>query len=238
VGAGPDVVIIDPGPAIAEHLDAVAAAAAGRTRVILTTHTHPDHAPGAPGLRDRTGAPVVGFEARDDFQPDATLADGERVEGVGFGIVAVHTPGHAGNHLCYLLESERLLFSGDHVMSGSTVVISPPDGDMAAYLASLERCLALGLRAIAPGHGRLIDDPGAALRDYLDHRHEREAQVLDAVTPGPTTIDEIVARLYPALIEELVPRAGQSVWAHLIKLAAEGQVSGTSRDGAWQATRG
>jgi glyoxylase-like metal-dependent hydrolase (beta-lactamase superfamily II) len=237
VGAGADVVVIDPGPDEAAHLDAVAGAGGGRVRTILTTHTHPDHAPGAPGLRERTGAPLVGFEARDGFVPDATLVDGDRVEGDGFTIIAVHTPGHAGNHLCYLLAEEVLLFSGDHVMSGSTVVISPPDGDMSAYLASLERCLAMGLRAIAPGHGRLIDDPDAALRAYLDHRRDRERQILDAVTPGPVTIDEVVAALYPDLIDELIPRAGQSVWAHLIKLAGEGRAFGTGRTGAWQATR-
>ena len=238
VGNRAGVVVIDPGPDEGAHLDAVAgaAAAAGGTIAILTTHTHPDHAPGAPGLGERTGAPIVGFEARDEFVPDCTMADGDRVAGDGFAIVAVHTPGHAGNHLCYLLEEERLLFSGDHVMSGSTVVISPPDGDMAAYLASLERCLAMGLHAIAPGHGRLITDPSAALREYIDHRRERERQVLDAVTPGPAMIDDVVTALYPDLIEELVPRAGQSVWAHLIKLAREGRVSGTDRHEPWQAT--
>jgi glyoxylase-like metal-dependent hydrolase (beta-lactamase superfamily II) len=135
----------------------------------------------------------------------------------------VHTPGHASNHLCYLLEEERLLFSGDHIMQGSTVVIAPPDGDMAAYLDSLTRVRELRLRSIAPGHGHLIDDPTQVIDDYVAHRLEREQQVLDAVAAGDSTTAEIVARLYVDLVDELVPRAKQSVHAHLRKLAAEGR---------------
>jgi len=150
---------------------------------------------------------------------------------------AVHTPGHASNHLCYLLEQERLLFSGDHVMQGSTVVIAPPDGDMAAYLDSLSRIRTLRLRSIAPGHGHLIDDPDAVIDDYIAHRLEREQQVLDALGAGDSTIPAIVERLYVGLIDELVPRARQSVHAHLRKLAAEGRAVSDDvddPDGNWR----
>src|SRR5438067_12538565 len=134
------IAVIDPGPDDhEEHLDKVAEVGAGRIRWILVTHTHADHSPGAAGLKERTGATVLGFDERDDFKPDGTIDEGFCVEATEFRLRAVHTPGHASNHLCYLLEQERLLFSGDHIMEGSTVVISPPDGDMTAYLDALPR---------------------------------------------------------------------------------------------------
>ena len=142
----------------------------------------------------------------------------------------MHTPGHASNHLCYLLEEERLLFSGDHIMQGSTVVIAPPDGDMAAYLDSLARVRELRLRSIAPGHGYLIDDPNAVIDEYVSHRLEREQQVLDALEAGDHTTAEIVARLYVDLIDELVPRARQTVHAHLRKLATDGRTMANDVD--------
>src|SRR5947208_13118932 len=166
-----DIAVIDPGPDDhEEHLDKVAEVGAGRIRWILVTHTHPDHAPGAAGLKARTGAEVLGFDGRDDFEPDTSIGEGHRVGQPEFTLRAVHTPGHASNHLCYVLEDEALLFSGDHIMNGSTVVISPPDGDMAVYLASLAKVRQLAVTAIAPGHGALIDDPVAKIDEYVTHR--------------------------------------------------------------------
>ena len=229
-----EIAVIDPGPDDATHLDAVAGCGGDRIRWILLTHTHPDHAPGAAALRERTGAEICAFDDRDDVPVDRTLADGDFIEATEFRIRVIHTPGHASNHLCYFLEEERTIFSGDHIMNGSTVVIAPPDGDMAAYLDSLEKIRLKRLRAIAPGHGHLITEPYEKIDEYVNHRLEREAQVLDAVrSAGTTTIDAIVADLYPDLVEELVPRAKQSVHAHLIKLAADGEVRGDDPDGDW-----
>src|SRR5207253_10912721 len=138
-----------------------------RIRWLLVTHTHSDHSPGAAGLKERTGATVLGFDKRDGFAPDESIDEGFCLEATEFRLRALHTPGHASNHLCFLLDEERMLFSGDHIMQGSTVVIAPPDGDMAAYLASLERLRSLRLRSIAPGHGHLIDDPRAVIDEYI-----------------------------------------------------------------------
>ena len=230
-----EIAVIDPGPDTDEHLDTVAGCGGDRIRWILLTHTHADHAPGAAALRERTGAEICAFDERDDVTVDRLLADDEHVEATEFRLRAIHTPGHASNHLCYFLEEERTLFSGDHIMQGSTVVIAPPDGDMADYLASLEKVRIKRLRAIAPGHGHLITDPYAVIDEYIAHRLEREAQILGRVEEsGSTTIEAIVSALYPDLIEELVPRAEQSVHAHLRKLAAEGRVRGEDPDQPWE----
>lgn len=218
-----EVVVIDPGPDDEAHLDAVAAAGAGRIRRVAVTHTHPDHAPGAAGLAARTGALVAGFGARDGFLPDEVLGEGDVLGAGEHRMRALHTPGHASNHLCYLLEGAGVLFSGDHVMGGSTVVIAPPDGDMAAYLASLERLLVLAppLRAIAPGHGPLMEDPPAVLQGYLDHRRAREAAILAALRRrGSATVDDLVEDVYVDVPSALHPVARYSVWAHLRHLAA------------------
>jgi glyoxylase-like metal-dependent hydrolase (beta-lactamase superfamily II) len=221
-----EIVVIDPGPDEAEHLDAIAGCGGDRIRWIACTHTHIDHFPGVAGLRERTGAEVLAFDARDGLEIDRSLADGDPIEATEFVLRAVHTPGHASNHLCYLLEQERMLFSGDHIMQGSTVVIRPPDGDMAAYLEQLERLKAWRprLRSIAPGHGHLIEQPLAKIDEYLAHRRMREQQILDCVKTGTTTVKKIVGDLYPDLIEELVPMAHATVEAHLIKLRNDGKV--------------
>jgi len=230
---GGDLVALDPGPDAPEHLDRVAEIGGGRIRTIVVTHTHQDHSPGAPGLSERTGAPLVGFDARDGFTPDIAAADGHAIDVARTRLVALHTPGHASNHLCWLLEGARVLFSGDHVMDGSTVVIAPPDGDMAAYLAQLERLRALGLHAIAPGHGRMITDPDARLDAYLAHRRARERQVVSVLGRLRTaTVDEIVAVVYTDTPEALLPVARYSVWAHLRKLAGEGRAGSATPDEA------
>lgn len=230
-----EVAVIDPGPDDADHLDAIAAAGGGRIRWILCTHTHGDHSPGAAGLKERTGAEVLAFEDRDDLVCDRHLADGDAVEGTEFTLRAIHTPGHAANHLCFLLERDRLLFTGDHVMDGSTVVITPPDGDMAAYLDSLRRLRAWtpAIRTIAPAHGHLIADPAAKLDDYLTHRLAREAQVLEVlhgVGPAGADTATIVEQIYTEVPEFLWPVARYSVWAHLRKLGDEGAASADDPD--------
>lgn len=234
-----EVVVIDPGVDDRSHLDAIVGCGGDRIRWIACTHTHPDHSPGAAALKERTGAEVVAYESRDGLSVDTALRDGDRLEATEFRLTALHTPGHASNHLCYVLEGERLLFSGDHIMDGSTVVITPPDGDMAAYLRSLDRLRGIRLDVIAPGHGHLISSPAAVIDQYVSHRLGREQQVLDALRSGDSTIPAIVQRLYVGLVADLVPRARQTVHAHLRKLAAEGRVTAGDLDdleGAWALT--
>jgi glyoxylase-like metal-dependent hydrolase (beta-lactamase superfamily II) len=228
------LMVIDPGPDDPRHLDAVATAGAGRIRSILVTHTHPDHAPGAARLAAWTGAERVGFASRDGFTADRMVGDGWTPDPPGPRIRAVATPGHASNHLCYLLDREggeagptRVLFTGDHVMDGSTVVISPPDGDMGAYLASLRRVLALDppVDVIAPGHGELIVDPSRVVAGIVEHRLRRGEKVADALrSAGRATVDQLVPAVYDDVEWERYPVARRSLWAHLQLLAAEGRV--------------
>jgi glyoxylase-like metal-dependent hydrolase (beta-lactamase superfamily II) len=228
VGSG-QLAVVDPGPDDAGHLDAVAELGDGRIRWVVVTHTHPDHAPGAAGLAARTGAEVLGFSEREGFVPTRAVGDGFELAGAGFTLRAVHTPGHASNHLCWLLVEEAMLFSGDHVMQGSTVVIAPPDGDMARYLASLHRLLAMDppLDSIAPGHGSLLTDPAATVRGIVEHRLRREAVVAGALArAGRATVDELLPTVYADVDEALFPVARNSLWAHLRKLGQEGRVSG------------
>ncbi|MBW3668633.1 MAG: MBL fold metallo-hydrolase [Actinobacteria bacterium] len=227
-----DIAVIDPGPDDSEeHLDLVAEAGAGRIRWILVTHTHPDHSPGAAGLKARTGAQVLGFDERDGFVPDESIGDGWTLDATGFRLRALHTPGHASNHLCYRLEGERLLFSGDHIMSGSTVVIAPPDGDMSAYLAALERLKGIDLDGLAPGHGPYLDDPHAVIDYYLAHRRAREEAIAEALLhAGRARVPELVEAVYTDVPDVLHPIARWSVWAHLRKLAAEGRARSDDAD--------
>ena len=227
-----DVVVIDPGPDDhEEHLESVAAAGAGHIKFILVTHTHVDHSPGAKGLKERTGAAVLGLDERDGFVPDESIGDGFTLEAPGFNLRAIHTPGHASNHLCYRLAEEDLLFSGDHIMSGSTVVIAPPDGDMTAYLDALENLRQYRLSAIAPGHGPWIDDPWAKVDEYITHRHLREQAIVRALaTAGRAKVEDIVQAVYTDVPAELHPIARFSVWAHLRKLATEGAAKADDPD--------
>jgi glyoxylase-like metal-dependent hydrolase (beta-lactamase superfamily II) len=235
------VALIDPGPDDDAHLDALRRAGRDRIRWILVTHTHIDHSPLAVRLQAATGAELIGFgpapaqssvgptgiDPHDaTFQPERRMLDGERLDLGDLALEAVYTPGHASNHLCYELTGTGLLFSGDHVMSGSTVVIAPPDGDMAVYMESLEKVRRRPMRRIGPGHGDMLDDPAAVLDGYLRHRRERETQVLTAVRksgPDGITVEQLVAAIYVDVAAELHKVARYSVWAHLRKLAAEGR---------------
>jgi glyoxylase-like metal-dependent hydrolase (beta-lactamase superfamily II) len=229
-----EIAVIDPGPDRAEHLEAVAGCGGDRIRWIVCTHTHLDHSPAAAALKELTGAEVLAFGSRNGLKVDRRLADGDKIEATEFRLTAVHTPGHASNHLCYMLEEERMLFSGDHVMQGSTVVIRPPDGDMTAYLASLEKVKAMRIKSIAPGHGHLIDDPKPLLQWYIDHRLEREQRIVDALAArGSARIPALVEDVYTDVSPSLYGVARHSVHAHLLKLAAEGRVSGRTLTGMW-----
>jgi glyoxylase-like metal-dependent hydrolase (beta-lactamase superfamily II) len=230
-----EIVVIDPGPADDAHLDTIAACGGDRIRWIALTHTHEDHSPGAAGLIERTGAELIGFASTDELTMDMTFGDGDTLEGTEFRIDAVHTPGHASDHLCWLLPNERLLFSGDHLMEGSTVVIAPPDGHMATYLDSLRKVRELRLRAIAPGHGHLIREPRAYIDFYLDHRAQREQKVAETLARiGPATIPQLVAEAYDDVPTEKHWIAEKSMWAQLIKMVDEGAAVGDDPEGTWQ----
>ena len=238
--AGADVAVIDPGPPDEAHLAALLAAVEGqRVSHVLVTHTHRDHSPlarpfaravGAPVLAARPPARVVHAsgpldEDEDEaFAPDVILTGGETAAGDGWTIEAMATPGHASNHMAFVLREENALFSGDHVMGWSTTVVAPPDGDMTAYMASLDAVIARGFSTIWPTHGAPITDPGPFLTAYRAHRLEREAQVLEQLAAGPRRIREMVPTLYAAVDERLWPAAGLSVWAHLIALERAGRV--------------
>jgi glyoxylase-like metal-dependent hydrolase (beta-lactamase superfamily II)/8-oxo-dGTP pyrophosphatase MutT (NUDIX family) len=235
--------LLDPGPDDDAHVQALLAAAPGKVTRILVTHTHKDHSPAAAALHQATGAPTFGRVASHpewqdpDYRPRQVLADGDRLAlGDGVTLRVIHTPGHASNHLCYLLEEERLLFTGDHLMQGSTVVINPPDGDMAVYLASLRRLLDEDLEWLAPGHGFLIDAPHDAVRKLIAHRLAREAKVLAALPAAADNgSDEttLLAQVYADTPAPLHAVALRSLRAHLIKLAAEGRAS-EGQEGRWR----
>jgi glyoxylase-like metal-dependent hydrolase (beta-lactamase superfamily II) len=228
-----EIAVIDPGPDDDSHLDAIAAAGGDRIKWIVVTHTHSDHSPGAGPLRKRLKPDVLvlGYGARDGFDPDAEIGEGHTIDATEFTLQAIHTPGHASNHLCYLLEEEKLLFSGDHIMNGSTVVIAPPDGDMSAYLQSLQRLKAMDIDAIAPGHGALITDPVAKIDEYVTHRLAREEAVAAALAvAGPATVDQLVPLVYADVDKALYPIARFSLWAHLRKLKDDGRAAAIDPD--------
>lgn len=229
-GADNTWAVIDPGPDDPAHFDAVMAAAPGPVRWIFATHTHMDHSPGAVRLRAATGAPVIGLVTaatdRQDptFAPDHMPRHGDRIAlGPQTTLRVVHTPGHASNHLCYLLEEEKTLFTGDHVMQGSTVVINPPDGDMRAYLGSLRALLDEDIEWIAPGHGFLMGRPHDAIRLLIRHRQQREAKVMNALRAlAPTDLATLLASVYDDVPPGKHPIAQRSLLAHLRKLEADG----------------
>ena len=238
-GAANEWAVIDPGPLDADHVDSILAAAPGPIRWIFATHTHLDHSPATALLQARTGALVHGRIAAHpewqdaNFAPGMHLAGGERfVLGEDTTLRAIHTPGHASNHLCYLLEEEKTLFTGDHVMQQSTVVINPPDGDMGAYLASLRELLAEDFDWLAPGHGFLMAQPRRALQAIIDHRLRRERKVVDALRElGPAPADALLPRVYDDVPARMHAMAMRSLKAHLLKLRDEARAA--EQDGRW-----
>ncbi|MFO7591236.1 MAG: MBL fold metallo-hydrolase [Acidimicrobiia bacterium] len=240
-----EVAVIDPGPDDKAHVDAIVGASMReRVRWVLLTHTHPDHAPATARVVKATGAEVLGFAKRDKdgsgIVPDRTIADGDTIDGTEFALEVLHTPGHAPNHVCFRLEEERLLFTGDTVLDGTWSVVNPArGGDMAVYLASLERLRKLRLSRLAPGHGDVIEEPKARIDEYVAHRKQRERQVLRLVAKlGDVKVRDLVREIYgdQDLPTELVEAAGWQVHAHLVKLRADGKVEGTSARSVWRAT--
>jgi glyoxylase-like metal-dependent hydrolase (beta-lactamase superfamily II) len=250
VGEG-EVAVIDPGPDLSEHVDALLAGLAGeRITHILVTHTHRDHSPAAKAVKEATGAPTYGFgphaggvrgepgieEGGDwDFVPDIVMADGDTVAGAKWRFEAVHTPGHTSNHLCFALPDSGILFSGDHVMGWSTSVIAPPDGDMAAYMASLDKLLDRSDKVYWPTHGPAITEPHRHVRAFIAHRREREAAIIACLKSGLDSVPAMVEKLYVGLDPRLHRAAGRSVLAHLVDLigrdivTAEGAPTAESR---------
>lgn len=232
------VAIIDPGPDLDDHIAALLRAVRGETvSHIVITHTHIDHSPAARAIKAATGAPTYGFgphggapdgpkveEGGDyDFVPDHVIGDGDVIDGEGWTLEAIHTPGHTSNHLCFALAEEQVMFSGDHVMGWSTSVISPPDGDMAAYMSSLEKLLDRAETRFWPTHGPAIENPRPFVRAFIDHRHEREAQIAACLADGVTRIPDMVARLYAEVDPRLHRAAGRSVFAHLRHMVETGR---------------
>ncbi len=242
VGRG-EVAVIDPGPDDPAHLEAILAAVAGETVThILITHHHSDHSPLAGALKARTGATiygcaVAGHEVEDsgevkmeaghdhDFRPDVSLCSGGKVSGPGWTMEAIPTPGHTSNHLCFALEEENALFSGDHIMGWSTTVITPPDGDMTDYLASLEQIRARGFDTLWPTHGPPIRAVDAFIAAYIAHRQERVDQILSALQAGPAKINQLVPRLYADVDARLHPAAARSMLAAMIHLVRKGDLA-------------
>jgi glyoxylase-like metal-dependent hydrolase (beta-lactamase superfamily II) len=238
VGAG-EVAVIDPGPDLPDHVEAILAATAGeRITAICCTHTHRDHSPASRPLAAASGAPIAGCAALAieddgpradaafdfDYAPDRVLADGEALDGDGWRLRAVATPGHTSNHLCLALDGTGILFTGDHVMGWSTTVVSPPDGDMKAYLESLDLLLGRDDRIYHPAHGPAVDDPHAHVRALIAHRHLRERQILARIAAGEGRIPLMVEAIYADIDPRLHPAAGRSVLAHLVDLERRGLV--------------
>lgn len=244
-----ELAVIDPGPASNDHLVALLAAIGDRpVRAILCTHTHRDHSPAAAPLAAQTGAPVIGcapLVLHDDgpradapfdasYKPDRILADGEQVAGEGWTLEAVATPGHTSNHLCFAQIEENALFTGDHVMGWATSVISPPDGDMADYMRSMQRLLDRHDAIYYPAHGDPVPNPRRLVRGMMGHRKQREGQIMRFLERnGASEIPAMVAQMYKGVDPRLHPAAGRSVLAHLIDLDGRG-VAEVAGDGRWQ----
>ncbi|QTD57125.1 MBL fold metallo-hydrolase [Parasphingorhabdus cellanae] len=233
VGNKSDRAVIDPGPALDDHIDAIMAAVGdAKISAIMCTHTHRDHSPAAAPLSERTGAPIIGcapLVLDDDgpradesfdksYSPDRVLADGETLAGDGWTMEAVATPGHTSNHLCLSVQESGALFTGDHVMAWSTSVIVPPDGDMADYMASLQKLYEREDKVYYPAHGKKVDKPQQLVRGMMGHRKQRERQILKILESGASVIPDMVTQMYKGLDPRLKGAAGQSVRAHLIDL--------------------
>lgn len=232
-----EVAVVDPGPDDKKHVDAIIGASMKeRVRWVVLTHSHPDHAPATARLVKATGAEVVAFSKREPgLDVDRSVGDGDMIDGTEFGLEVLHTPGHAPNHLCLLLEEERVLFTGDVILGDMYSVVSPTNGgDMALYLEQLKRLKRLRISKIAPGHGDVIEEPKTVIDDYLKHRATREKQILKLVKSGPTRISDIVDHLYDDAPDGLREAAAWQVHAHLLKLRAEGKVAGRDVKSIWK----
>ena len=236
-----EITVIDPGPAMPEHIENIAKACGDDIKQILVTHTHPDHSPGAKLLHQRTAAPVMGMYALHKQTQDKTfkahkvLKDGDEIREIEYTLKAIHTPGHASNHLCYLLEEEKLIFTGDHIMEGSTVVIGPPDGNMKQYIESLEKLKKFDISLIAPGHGNLMKDPKSVVDWIVSHRMFREKKVVDALTEfSKANLDQLVEKVYDDVDERLHGIARASLLAHLNKLIEEDKAVNQGDEFHWK----
>lgn len=246
-----NVCVIDPGPTTEKHKAALNEALDGRRVThVLVTHHHIDHSPMARPLAAQHGCKVYGYglqpkppqggevrlEAGDDlsFKPDVEIRDGEVIEGDGWTLSAIHTPGHTSNHLCFALKEENTLFSGDHIMGWSTSVVSPPDGDMGDYLRSLQTVFDHHFDVIRPTHGPAITDVDKFVQAYMDHRFAREAQIMKALESGLTSIFDIVSQLYADIDKRLHPAAAHSVLSHLIHMRQDRRIDADGPDGLKQ----
>jgi len=233
-----EITVLDPGPDDARHLQAIMDAADGVIRWIVVTHTHRDHSPLAAVLAERTGAPLIGGSPPNDgrqdetFRPDHLPRDGERLQLGGIVLTAIHTPGHASNCVCYLLDDERLLFTGDHVLEGVSPVILPPDGDMAAYMGSLQKLAAYEFERIAPGHGGVMQRGKRVISLLRAHRVAREDKVVGKLMHGAATLDQLTPAVYDDVPQERHAWARLTLEAHLIKLARDGRVIESA--GSWR----
>ncbi|WP_156841258.1 MBL fold metallo-hydrolase [Novosphingobium aquimarinum] len=250
VGGEGSVAVIDPGPDEPEHLEALLATiGSAQLAAICCTHTHRDHSPAAAPLAARTGAPIIGcapLTLEDDgpradaafdvsYRPDRVMADGESISGDGWTLIAVATPGHTSNHVCFALPESGVLFTGDHVMGWSTSVVSPPDGDMADYMASLARLYEREQdRVYFPAHGPAVEKPRQLVRGMIGHRKQRERQILRQIEAGRPRIADMVPQMYKGVDERLWPAAGRSVLAHLIDLEQRGAVARSGEE--WKIT--
>ena len=236
-----EITVIDPGPAMPEHIENIAKACGDDIKQILVTHTHPDHSPGAKLLHQRTAAPVMGMYALHKqtqdktFKANKVLEDGDEIREIEYTLKAIHTPGHASNHLCYLLEEEKMIFTGDHIMEGSTVVIGPPDGNMKQYIESLEKLKQFDISMIAPGHGNLMKDPKSVVDWIVSHRMFREKKVVDALTEfSKANLDQLVEKVYDDVDERLHGIARASLLAHLNKLIEEDKAVSKGEEFHWK----
>jgi glyoxylase-like metal-dependent hydrolase (beta-lactamase superfamily II) len=239
VGNGEDLTVVDPGPALSEHIEAIVSSSSSLSRIIVT-HTHLDHSPGVSLLQAKVDIPAFGLITETtknqdtSFKPAKMLTHGEVIEAEDHAFEVIHTPGHASNHLCYLLREEKLLFTGDHIMNGSTVVIAPPDGNMKDYLESLKMLKDYDLENIAPGHGELMPNPHAVADWVVQHRLEREEKVIESIKEAKTgNPDSLVEAVYDDVDVSLFPIAKWSLEAHLIKLLNDDRVTKEGNQFIW-----
>ncbi|MFT4519747.1 MAG: glyoxylase-like metal-dependent hydrolase (beta-lactamase superfamily II) [Halioglobus sp.] len=236
-----EVAVLDPGPAEQSHIDAILDTAGDRIRWIVCTHTHPDHSPAWQAIAEATGAEVLGASPPDDmfqddtFKPTWEMKHDDVLKTNEFTLRAIHTPGHVGNHFCYLIEEEGMVFAGDHIMNGSTVVIIPPSGDMKAYIESLQLLLNYPLKFIAPGHGEVMEDSKAVVEWLVNHRLKREEKVVASLSDlGRIDLDSLVKVVYDDVDTSLHKMAKLSLSAHLIKLRQENRAVHYEADEAWE----